>query len=251
MDNLNILLNFCGHILDDNRMTLGGLFLIGLVGSVSHCTGMCGPFVITQIAHNFESIPIDKMKEWKRMTGGLLLFYHLGRALTYSFLGGVTYIFFNIFKEPYLYSFYQILSSFSLVIASIILLLTAWQKTINWTPHLPIISKFLDRNFQKIYGRVQPLPARWSNLILGLLLGFLPCGLVYSALLIVTHSRSLGFSIGGMISFTVGTVPSLMIVGIFGQILGNRLRQYFLSISPWLMTINALVLLLIAWQEWR
>ena len=53
------------------------LFLAGLVGSVTHCSGMCSPFVLAQMGDDVVL---------KRPAGRLLIPYHLGRMVTYVFL---------------------------------------------------------------------------------------------------------------------------------------------------------------------
>ena len=65
----------------------GALFLAGLVGSLTHCAGMCGPFVLTQVGAGLETVPAAKMTEWTRLRGALLIPYHLGRFTTYVLLG--------------------------------------------------------------------------------------------------------------------------------------------------------------------
>ncbi len=58
-------------------MLLSALIL-GLGGSF-HCIGMCGPIAFV--------LPVDRTNKWKATLQSLL--YHLGRMLTYSFIGGL------------------------------------------------------------------------------------------------------------------------------------------------------------------
>ena len=64
------------------------LFMAGLVGGWSHCAGMCGPFVLAQVATRLEGIPASRMTELHRLTGAAVLPYHFGRATTYAGIGG-------------------------------------------------------------------------------------------------------------------------------------------------------------------
>src|SRR5262249_45358281 len=66
---------------------IGALALAGLVGGFTHCTGMCGPFVLAQLGRQLEAVPERRMSEFHRLTGALLLPYHLGRATTYVAIG--------------------------------------------------------------------------------------------------------------------------------------------------------------------
>ena len=63
------------------------LFLAGLLGSMTHCVGMCGPFVVGQVVSRLEARPAAEMREFHRLAGAALVPYHLGRATTYAALG--------------------------------------------------------------------------------------------------------------------------------------------------------------------
>ena len=69
------------------------LFLGGLVGSLSHCALMCGPFVLAQVTARLESGVMGSGMgaggELVRLAGAALVPYHLGRITTYTALGGV------------------------------------------------------------------------------------------------------------------------------------------------------------------
>ena len=63
--------------------------MAGLVGSATHCVGMCGPFVLAQTVARLEARPASDMREIHRLSGAALVPYHLGRASTYASLGAV------------------------------------------------------------------------------------------------------------------------------------------------------------------
>src|SRR6185369_15932837 len=65
------------------------LFLAGLAGSLVHCVGMCGPFVLGQVAADVEATRAGRYGEWGRLAGAALVPYHLGRLTTYTMLGAV------------------------------------------------------------------------------------------------------------------------------------------------------------------
>ena len=82
----------------------------------------------------------------------------------------------------------------------------------------------LERAGQYIWKRIQPLSKQWlpiknarGALLLGMLWGWLPCGLVYSNLIWAT---SQGNSVQGaalMASFGLGTLPAVFLTGAFAQ----------------------------------
>ncbi len=79
----------CRVVVSDNGNLLGSLALAGLAGGLTHCVGMCGPFVLSQVSARFEALPAARMTEFHRLAGAALIPYHLGRMVTYCVLGAV------------------------------------------------------------------------------------------------------------------------------------------------------------------
>ncbi|MBN2752832.1 MAG: sulfite exporter TauE/SafE family protein, partial [Rhodospirillaceae bacterium] len=67
----------CVAVVEEHGNLIVALFLTGLLGSVTHCVGMCGPFVVAQAACRLEGIPATEMREWHRLKGGILVPYHV------------------------------------------------------------------------------------------------------------------------------------------------------------------------------
>jgi sulfite exporter TauE/SafE len=79
----------------------------------------------------------------------------------------------------------------------------------------------LERGGQHVWQRIQPLTRRFlpvrgvaQALPLGLLWGWLPCGLVYSALTTALASGSAGKGALLMLAFGLGTLPNLLLAGL-------------------------------------
>lgn len=171
-------------------------FLLGFFGSV-HCLGMCGPLAMG-VAHTGDG-------QW----GGLLkraFFYNLGRALTYAFLGLLV----GSLAQQFLQSGWQQNISIGAGILLILFFLLAL------TPET-ILQRFswYRKGLKRWQSRLGKAMHRWgqsSALILGLLNGLLPCGLVYIAL-----AGALAFSAAWqsalfMFMFGMGTLPALFIL---------------------------------------
>ena len=77
----------CGVDFGRDGGLFASLFMAGLVGGWSHCAGMCGPFVLAQVATRLEGVPASRMTEFHRLTGAAVLPYHFGRATTYAGIG--------------------------------------------------------------------------------------------------------------------------------------------------------------------
>jgi len=89
-------------------------------------------------------------------------------------------------------------------------------------------------------------PAGWRAAGLGVLLGFLPCGLLYAALAVAAGT---GGAIPGalaMLSFGFGTVPLLVAIGIAGEAAGRKWRRGMMQLAPAMLAFNAVVLGLLA-----
>jgi sulfite exporter TauE/SafE len=52
-----------------------------------------------------------------------------------------------------------------------------------------------------------------------------------------------------MLAFGLGTVPSLMVVGIAGHAAGRTWQRGVAVVGPILMALNAMLLLAVAWQR--
>ena len=219
-----------------NNFSLYALFLMGLAGSVSHCSSMCGPFVIAQ-ASNFEIPQGKNVSSWYRL---LLLPYHLGRLTTYTLLGIIATIFATpIFGIPAL----KIISPLLLALAGGLFLASAFSQflpkmtfglcgTPSWLMHK--ISSLMKYN--SLFG----------GYILGVMLGFIPCGLVYAAILAVMTTGDATKSALGMIAFAAGTMPTLMVISLGGRALINQQYAWLKPASAVLMVFNSIVLFVMA-----
>jgi sulfite exporter TauE/SafE len=179
--------------------TLVTLFLVGLLGG-AHCAGMCGGIVgalSLQAAPGRGALPLH-------------LAYNVGRIASYvlagALAGTIGYAFGNILPvQRGLYLF----ASLMLVAMGLYLL--------GATAPLAV----LERGGQRLWKRIQPatrrfLPVRGPGqaLPLGMLWGWLPCGLVYSAL---TTALAAGSAVNGalaMLAFGLGTLPNLLLAGL-------------------------------------
>jgi len=234
----------CLHALD----TLGAdglpalvaaLFLAGLAGGVSHCAAMCGPFVLAQIAPG-ESLAGGRLA---RLSGAMLLPYHLGRALGYALLGGVAGGFAaGLTLVPGLAWVPPVL----LVLAA---LMMATQAMPPLAARLPAWQQWSMPG--ALRRRVAPLldrPRARHSFVLGLLLSALPCGLLYGALVGAAASGSALAGALAMAGFVAGTVPALVGVALLGRLFRRRTEPVLRRLAPVLYGVNTLVLLGLAFR---
>ena len=231
----------CQVAVGQNGPLIGGLFMAGLVGSASHCAGMCGPFVLAQVGARAE---VGSPKSGlARLAGGALLPYHLGRATTYILLaaalatplgalggvGGLHWV------APAL-----------LVVAAAIFAALGLQ-----TAGLVGAATRGFSDMGGFIGMARPLFARpqgWRGYLLGGLLGFLPCGLLYAAIAAAAATGSPLAAAFGMMGFVVGTVPMLLGIGWLGRAAAARWQGLARRAMPFIAGLNAIVLLMMAYH---
>ena len=174
------------------------VFLIGLLGG-THCLAMCGG-IVGALTVSAPGAPPG----WR-----LRLAYNLGRILGYALAGAAS---------GGLGSLGLLLNDalpvqMGLYVTANLMLLALGLYLSGATAALAPV----ERMGQSLWRRIQPLtrpylPARTvaQALPLGLLWGFLPCGMVYSALALALLSGSAGRGALLMLVFGLGTLPNLL-----------------------------------------
>jgi len=179
----------------------------GFTVGFGHCVGMCGPIAVTFSLN---------LKEKSILVPQLL--YHLGRITTYAILGGVVAAAGSFTMVA---AHLERLQKSVMVFAGVLIVLMGLAMA-GW---LPIGRIFGDHSgpgrwISKGFGKLLKVKSTIVYLPLGLLLGLLPCGPVYTALLgsaragmdadSVYHGILSGM--GLMAAFGMGTVPALFLV---------------------------------------
>lgn len=239
-EHLAMLAAWCGP---DGPGLLLGLLLAGLAGGPLHCAPMCGPFVLGQAADGMARIPAARLCAFSRVEAGLLAPYHAGRLATYAGLGALAG---GLGGLPGLG---RLAPAMLLLGALLFLALAAQRFAPGLARLLPAAHPpaFLVRVLGAVAGRIdRSRPA--GGLLLGLALGFLPCGLLYGALAVAAGSGGAVRGAAAMAAFGLGTVPTLAAIGIAGQAAGRVLRLRLAALAPALLLVNAALLGAAAWQ---
>lgn len=198
-------------------------FTLGILGSV-HCLGMCGPLIM--------QLPVNRNSPLQAFISSL--FYHVGKTFTYAFFGIVAGI---IGKG---FAFFQWQQWLSIIAGICLLLLTFFpllKSKINLAP-------FLQNGFQLLQHTSQKLPKNVYLFMYGILNGFLPCGLVYTALAASMVSGKVGNAVLFMIAFGMATIPSLSMVILLHQKISPSIRKKFSKSAFYLSVLMGVVLLL-------
>ena len=223
-----------------------GLLLAGATGSAMHCVPMCGPFVLGQVADRMARLPAARLCEMQRVSGGILLPYHLGRLTTYAALGALAAVAGSgLAHLPWL----SRLSGVLLAVAALLFIGQALRRFLpalpGWLPDVAQAPAAWVRLISRGAGwfdRTTP----GGGLLLGLVLGFLPCGFLYAALAAAAASGGPARGALAMLAFGAGTIPALVAVGIAGNTAGRRWQRGVAVVSPAVMLLNAALLAVLA-----
>ena len=226
----------------------GGLFLSlfigGLLGSISHCTGMCGPFVLAQCGKTGRA-GNAKYMSMQAVVHGALIPYHFGRMTTYIILGII-----GAGMSEYIVgtSAQTAVASALLMIAGLLFMAKALPEVLSFSAG-PLFQP-LTRAYGQLVGNMAS-PFGTSNTTMGLyffgaMLGFLPCGLVMAAVMAVAATGDPLTAAFGMAAFSIGTMPSLMLVGFGASKLQRKWPTQIDRFSKTLMAINGFILCAVA-----
>lgn len=216
---------------DGTAAVAAALFVAGLAGGATHCAGMCGPFVVAQVTSGLAARPT-----LTRLSAGALVPYHLGRAATYVGLGAAAGLASGMVVHG---AGFRPLLVGLLALGAALMLAQAVAQLAALLPTAP--AGLADR----VARAAAPLladPRGGRRFLLGLVLGFLPCGLLYGA---IAAAAATGSAFGGalaMAGFALGTVPALLGVGLAGAFFGRRFLPAARAIAAPMLVINAAVL---------
>ena len=201
-------------------------FLVGLLGG-GHCVGMCGGIVGAVSMH----LPQSKSKV------PFLLAYNAGRILSYTIAGAIAGLvgasgFFLQHVLPIQFFLYA--SSSFILIALGLYLAGIW----HGVTYLENAGKAIWKTLQPYSKRYIPVQNFRQAFILGGLWGWLPCGLVYSVLIAAIAT---GNTVSGgllMLAFGLGTLPTLLTMGMAAARLKTVLQNIWLRRASGLLVLG-------------
>ncbi len=199
-------------------------FALGLLGSF-HCVGMCGPIAFL--------LPLDRKSSSKRVVQ--LLSYHAGRLCTYAVIG---IIFSLIGRGLNLFVIQQQISiGIGVLMISMVLIPAPFLHKMQVTrPIYSGVSTLKSTMGTTLKGRKPH-----SFLVMGLLNGLLPCGLVYMAVFATLASGSAVHGAWYMIFFGLGTVPLMTSAIYLGNFLTTTVKQKVTRLIPVFVVVIGLL----------
>lgn len=192
---------------------------LGVVSSL-HCAQMCGPIVLAY-SMGGRSSPTAHLS------------YNAGRIAMYSILGAVAG------QAMGLASIQRTAS-----VVSGVLMIAAGIIASGFVARPALVQIGVSSRFSRLVGRLITSPGTLSKLALGLLTGFLPCGLLFAALL---KAASTGSAVAGALSMTafgIGTASSLLALGLASSVFGFRLGRWSRTFASVAIILTGVTLVL-------
>lgn len=189
-----------------NDLTIVSAFLVGLFGSV-HCIGMCGGIVGALTMGLSEEI---RQSYWRLIP--YLITYNLGRITSYTVAGLLVGFLGAQFAQVLPMDNPRMIAMWvsGIFMIALGLYIGGWWQFLVW---LEKAGSYLWRKIEPLGKKLLPISNPFQALGLGLVWGWLPCGLVYSVL---AFSLVSGDTIQGgllMLAFGIGTLPMLFAIG--------------------------------------
>lgn len=190
--------------------------LFGLISSF-HCVGMCGPIAMM--------LPVDRNNEAKRIVQ--ILVYHLGKLVAYASLG----LLFGLLGKGFFLAGMQQQLSVIVGVLMIIIAIVPEKEFAKYNFSRPIykiisaVKSSLGKQFKK--------QSFQSLFTIGLMNGYLPCGMVYVALFGALAMNEIHLGILYMVLFGIGTIPMLSLVVYVSNIITISFRKKIQQVIPY------------------
>jgi uncharacterized protein len=214
----------------DAVLSIGAALAAGLAGS-AHCAAMCGG-IAAAVGASFPRGGRPAIGAALAFNGARLTSYALVGALLAALLGGLA----APAPLPAVALGVRILAA--LVLAALALRLLTGRDLLG----AERLGQAFWARLRPVFGRAARLSPTLRPAALGLLWGFMPCGLAYSVLLVAAASGSALAGALTMLAFGAGTLPALLGLTLGGAALGARLQRPALR-----RTAGCVVLLAAVW----
>ena len=193
------------------ELTLPAAFLVGMLGGV-HCAGMCGG-IVGALAGGLDADL--RQSRWRMLSA--LLAYNGGRITSYTVAGLAA----GLVGQQV--STLNLVGDFPAgrVLAGVFMILFGFYLA-GWWHALQVFEKagsHLWRRIEPLGRRLLPVQGSGQAWLLGLLWGWLPCGMVYAVLAMALASSSVAHGGLVMLAFGLGTLPLMVAMGFaFGRL---------------------------------
>jgi len=213
-----------------------GFLTLGLLGGVGHCVGMCSPFVLF-VSRRYgagTATPAGGLRAQRRAALFAQLWYTLGRIVTYAVLGALAGAVGGLVVwAGALVGLRR--AGFVLAGGLLVVWALAALAEVTFVAQASSPRSLGGFSFGRLVGRLKGR-APGHPFALGLLLGLLPCGFLYSAVVAAVARGSALHGAAAMALFGLGTAPALLGLSLADEFLArhrtflNRLAHVFILV---------------------
>lgn len=220
------------------------LFLIvalGFLGSFGHCVGMCSPLTIAFSSH-------QQNPKWQQQ-----LYFHtllnLGRIISYALVGaGIGAVGSVLIASGQMAGVGSQLRRMMAIVTGLMLI---WfglrQIKPDFLPRLPILHPLTGGIHKRLSAGMVNLSLHtrwWTPALLGLVWGLVPCGFLYAAQIKAAETGNLWRGAATMLAFGLGTMPSMLGVGVSASLVSGDRRSQLFRLGGWITVIVGITTLL-------
>lgn len=214
----------------DAGMSYGFVFALGLVAAVSSCLAVTGGLLVALAAKYNEANPhasgVSKFIPH--------LYFNLGRVVSYTVLGGLVGLLGSVL------TFSPKVNGWITIIVSLVMIMLGFRllKIFGWLKHFqPRMPKFLAHKLYDATGSAKGGTA----FLLGGGTFFLPCGFTQALQLYVLSQGDFLTGALTMLFFSLGTLPSLISLGLVSSFVKGVIQKYFIKFAGVLVLILGFV----------
>lgn len=201
-------------------------FTLGLLANF-HCIGMCGPISL--------ALPLNRKNKATTTTG--IMTYTVGRSLGYALLGVIIGA---IGFSADLLGVLQWLS----ILSGILIILFAWRNYYAFAPRFNAFNSFITKKIGVLFKRNREKKSYGTLGLIGLLNAFLPCGMVYVALLSAMNAGSVSQAALFMFVFGIGTAPGFLVLALLkNKVTFSRFSNNKIMVASLVSLVGLLILL--------
>ena len=221
------------------------VFSLGFLGSFGHCLGMCGPIAVAfSLSHNHN----NSSSRWQQIWFHSLL--NLGRMVSYTLVGaGIGALGSVLVAGGQIAGVGSDLRRWIAIITGLLLI---WFGLMQLNPKLfpklpllnPMAQKNLHHRFSNAMNRLSLNSSNWTPLLLGMVWGLIPCGFLYAAQIKAAETTDLWRGSLTMLAFGLGTLPTMMGVGVLSGWLSSDRRSQLFRLGGWITLLIGILTLI-------
>lgn len=230
------------------------LFGLGFLGSFGHCAGMCGPitaaFALSVQPTPVQSTPVQptpvqptdfnprrQPSKWQQIHFHILL--NLGRILSYALIGAsIGAVGSVVIASGQLAGIGSDLRRVMALVTGSLLIWFGLVQVSPSLPKLPLLHPFRQNNWhQRLSQAMLQLSRRrrwWTPFLLGIVWGLIPCGFLYAAQIKAAETGDLWQGSATMLAFGLGTLPTMLGVGVSAAMLSADRRSQLFRLGGWI-----------------